>query len=221
MAGFALVLMLVVTAVAADPPQADRIAALIEQLGDTKFRVREAAMRGLIALGRPAIPALRQALKSGDLEVRMRARMVLDKIQTGMAFLIDELKEGNADERRHALETLARMGAEAKAAVPELVKLLKHKDETVRELALSAVLAIDPDNKAIGDTALARASVNGKYARLLRRIHVPQDRQTYMDFRDYGQYQATDYAGHANIPAGYWVYVYPHWYIWGELKPGR
>ena len=84
--------------------------------------------------------------------------------------------------------------------------------------ALSALLSIDPDNKAIGDTALVKASVGGKYGKLLRRIHVPQDRQGYTDFSEYGQYQGTDYAGHANLPPGFWVYVYPHWYIWGEQK---
>ena len=67
-------------------------------------------------------------------------------------------------------------------------------------------------------TLVPAASINGKYGKLLRKIKVEADRQNYGDFREYGQYQATDYAGHAGIPAGYWVYVYPHWYIWGEQK---
>ena len=26
------------------------------------------------------------------------------------------------------------------------------------------------------------------------------------------------YAGYRDLPTGYWVYVYPNWYIWGETK---
>jgi hypothetical protein len=96
--------------------------------------------------------------------------------------------------------------------------MLKHKDEAVREAAANALSAIDPDNKALADLIPAKAHVNGKYAKLLRKIHVPQDRPTYSDFHDFGHYQATDWQGHKNIPAGYWVYVFPNWYIWGEMK---
>jgi hypothetical protein len=81
-----------------------------------------------------------------------------------------------------------------------------------------ALLSIDPDNKALADTVVLKASVQGKYSKLLRRIHVPNDKANYTEFNDYGTYPATDYAGYQGIPAGYWVYVYPHWYIWGEQK---
>ena len=64
--------------------------------------------------------------------------------------------------------------------------------------------------------ATARAAVNGKYQRLLLRIEVQSDQEKYGAFHDYGQYQGTAYAGYDNLPAGYWVYVAPHWYIWGE-----
>jgi hypothetical protein len=70
------------------------------------------------------------------------------------------------------------------------------------------------------DRGLAKARVGGKYAKLLKRIKVPADKATYRDFTDFGFYQATDWAGYTNLPAGYWVYVYPYWYIWGEAKNG-
>jgi hypothetical protein len=69
-----------------------------------------------------------------------------------------------------------------------------------------------------GGTNLTKASVNGKYSNLLRVINVPQDRGSYGDFDDYGYYSSTSYAGYDNIPAGYWVYVYPDWYIWGAQR---
>src|SRR5205823_2443181 len=66
--------------------------------------------------------------------------------------------------------------------------------------------------------ALKRAAVNGKYEMLLRQIKVAEDRDTYGDFSDYGPYDGTDYAGHADLPKGHWVYVAPYWYIWRDLK---
>jgi len=63
-----------------------------------------------------------------------------------------------------------------------------------------------------------RASVNGKYTNLLTTIYVPDDRGSYGDFDDWGYYSGTSYAGYTNLPAGYWVYVYPNWYIWGTQQ---
>ena len=67
--------------------------------------------------------------------------------------------------------------------------------------------------------ASTSANANGKYRVLERRMHVPQDCGIYGSFRDYGRYGATSYAGHANLPAGYWVYRYPYWYLWRSLRP--
>jgi hypothetical protein len=63
-----------------------------------------------------------------------------------------------------------------------------------------------------------KASVNGKYSKLLRVINVPQDQGAYGAFNDYGYYTGTSWAGYNNLPVGYWVYVAPNWYIWGESK---
>src|SRR5262245_33061138 len=63
---------------------------------------------------------------------------------------------------------------------------------------------------------LAQASVKGKYRNLLRVIAVPQDKENYTQFSDWGYYTGTEYYTHKNLPAGHWVYVYPRWYIWGD-----
>jgi len=65
--------------------------------------------------------------------------------------------------------------------------------------------------------ARIKASVNGKYRRLLKKIEVRGDYGSYGEFRDWGHYEGTSYAGHSDLPAGYWVWVYPNWYIWGDL----
>ena len=46
--------------------KAERIAALIKQLGDDEFATRENASKELEALGEPALPALRKARLSDD-----------------------------------------------------------------------------------------------------------------------------------------------------------
>lgn len=71
--------------------------------------------------------------------------------------------------------------------------------------------------KAPQDAAIV-ASVNGKYARLLRVIEVPADRNQYGEFNDHGHWQGNAWAGYTNLPPGYWVYVYPDWYIWGDQQ---
>jgi hypothetical protein len=65
--------------------------------------------------------------------------------------------------------------------------------------------------------ALTRPQGEGaKYAKLLRTLTVEDDRSTYGDFYDDGYWSGTEYKGNRNLPAGYWVYVAPHWYIFGE-----
>lgn len=59
-----------------------------------------------------------------------------------------------------------------------------------------------------------RASINGKYQGLLKTLYVPNDRYTYNDLYESGYSSATYYVGHSNLPPGYWVYLYPNWYIW-------
>jgi hypothetical protein len=65
---------------------------------------------------------------------------------------------------------------------------------------------------------MTMASVNGKYYNLLMTLNVPQDQGSYGNFYDWGYYTGTSYAGYNNIPAGYWVYVYPNWYVWGNTR---
>ncbi len=46
--------------------------------------------------------------------------------------------------------------------------------------------------------------------------HMYTNSKSYGEFRDYGHYRQTDYQDVKDVPAAYWVYVYPHWYVWRE-----
>jgi len=200
---------------------AKQIQKLIRDLGADDFRVREKATKDLSTIGRNAIPALRLALQSGDAEVRQRARRAMDAIQTSTQYLTESLKDQDPALRKEAAEILERLGPAAKAVVPALVAALQDKDDAVRDAVLNALLAIDPSTEAVKKAVPAKAHVEGKYQKLLRRIRVPRDKQSYGEFHDYGHYEGSEWAGFTDLPAGFWVYAYPHWYIWGEMKNGK
>jgi hypothetical protein len=69
------------------------------------------------------------------------------------------------------------------------------------------------------EQALERASVGGKYSDFAVRILAPEDKERYSEFYEVGQYQTTEYRGQRGIPAGYWVYVHPWWFVWRTVRP--
>lgn len=66
------------------------------------------------------------------------------------------------------------------------------------------------------DQRLEKAHVKSKYGMLLRQFKVAKDSQTYGLLRELGYRTRTSYAGHTNLPEGWWVYVHPYWYIWRD-----
>lgn len=81
----------------------------------------------------------------------------------------------------------------------------------VGTLILSGVVQGE-EPKAANDRL--QASLNGKFKTLLKEINVPQDEENYGKFHDWGYWSGKSWAKHNNLPAGYWVYVAPSWYIW-------
>ena len=65
---------------------------------------------------------------------------------------------------------------------------------------------------------LDRARTQNEYRLLLTRIEVPSDQVVYSSFYDSGYLERPQYAGFVDLPSGYWVYVAPHWYIWGSKR---
>lgn len=200
----------------AKAPSQEEIQKLIQQLGDDSFTIREEATKKLITLGKAVVPAILKEIQSNDAEVKQRAERVLEEIQSSLPFLIESLGDPDVKIRKQAIDAIERRQLENKELVKPLTAALKDKDENIREGAITALTRIDP--KTLGAEVFPKkASVEGKYQKLLKRIKVPQDKANYQEFTDYGLYEGTSWAGFDNLPKGYWVYVYPHWYIWGEM----
>jgi Ca-activated chloride channel family protein len=99
----------------------------------------------------------------------------------------------------------------------ELVKTARRLTEPVPKLTRPKRQAFVGTPKALpADEARNKATVNGKYRRLLKKITVKEDAKDFGEFYDYGKWDYTSYAGHTELPKGHWVYAYPNWYIWAE-----
>ena len=87
------------------------------------------------------------------------------------------------------------------------------KRDRVREFPEAKQKRIPPIPLA-DDLALQKASAGGKYSKLLIKFAVAQDFAQYGAFHEFGLWDGKSYADKKDLPQGYWVYVYPNWYIW-------
>lgn len=109
--------------------------------------------------------------------------------------------------REAATTALKALGA---AALPLLEEAQAHADAEIRARAARLLAELQAPPAALAATGM------GRYRGLLRKLEVPADLATYGAYNIYGHWSGTGWAGHANLPAGHWVYVAPHWHIWSE-----
>jgi len=62
-----------------------------------------------------------------------------------------------------------------------------------------------------------KSSANGRYSNLLQTLNCPKDQAQYGSYRDYGYWRGGSWCGQIG-KAGYWVWVAPNWYVWGNKK---
>lgn len=101
------------------------------------------------AWGRPAVPALRQALDDPHPNVRLHAALALEKLEPGKHNIVPVLMEALRDKeefiaRVQAADALAALGPAAKAAVPALRIAVRDPEPSVRFAAGEALWTIDP-----------------------------------------------------------------------------
>lgn len=85
--------------------------------------------------------------------------------------------------------------------------------------AESSSLLYRPSNESIAvriSLVPPQASIQGKYRTLLRVLHLPEDLKPYGKFHEYGYCNCPQWRSYKGIPPGYWIYVYPKWYIWRD-----
>lgn len=118
------------------PPAATEVAGWIEQLGSAQYAQREAAAKHLAAIGRPALPALADALAGGDFEVASRsveivrgmlaaeeeelagsAERLLERIATADASAVGRLAESALEFHQAGMAAAARERLEGQGAV--------------------------------------------------------------------------------------------------------
>lgn len=146
----------------ANPTPRD-IPLLILQLKDKRFR--QDAMNGLIRIGRPAVPALVDALRDRDMIVRVWAAEALVRIQEPqpaetVPVLIEAMEDQRAWVRINAAIVLGEMGPEAGDAIPVLAKALNDPSSVaLRDCAAEAIWKIHPASvqHAIGTFVIGMA----------------------------------------------------------------
>jgi HEAT repeat protein len=139
------------------------LSALRMALRDPRPDVRLAAARAMLRIGEPIelkkwTPALLDAVAGNYDKLRGEVHKRLEELggDKGAAAdaLEDLLKRTDFDFQDWAIHCFKRLGAKAKAAVPELLKLCKDREATVRGAAINAGAWVDPENNLVMGAAL-------------------------------------------------------------------
>ncbi|MHC4201263.1 MAG: HEAT repeat domain-containing protein [Planctomycetota bacterium] len=135
----------------APAPKAERpaarpdVVALIEKLGSEDKKEREAAGAALKRMGRPAVPALVEALRDKNSSLRGEAAQVLGWIGADAKEAVPALARALKDVDYVsvlAAGALCKIGPAAKDAVPSLIKALEDEYEELRTSAACALSAV-------------------------------------------------------------------------------
>jgi len=119
-----------------------RAADLIEDLRSPDAAAVDRAVRQLVEMGEPAVPALIDALKDPEVRVRNAAASALwglgPKARNAVPTLAEALADGNV--RLWAAKALAKIGPPARSALPALAEAARY--DSTRAAAEDAIRAI-------------------------------------------------------------------------------
>jgi hypothetical protein len=162
-------------------PNDAEIRALVRKLGDDDFQTREKASRELTNLGPPAIPYLREALKTGDPEVVRRAEECLRNIGTGTspaliaaaARLLAGRKPAGATEV--LLAYLPKVeGASTEEEVLRALRVLALRDGKPDPVLMTALADLSPGKRAAAAVALAHSGAKDAWPAIHRLLKDPE-----------------------------------------------
>jgi len=123
------------------------VPALIEALKDEDWYVRWYAAEAIVKISSPAAPAVREALRDGNKDMKKKAAWALGRIGDHSAsdVLIEALKDGNKDVRKNAAESLEKIEEKTPGSVnldavqkslKELVKKSEDKEAAKKEAGI-------------------------------------------------------------------------------------
>ena len=152
------------------PATAAAIPALVGALDDREDNVSITVRHALVKIGLPAVPALLEVLRGGDLEGEDRperwhsATIVLRDIGPAVVPLLIGGLSGNDNEAHGVAATLAMIGTSGRAAIPQLIAcLVPSRNSLVRERAAAALSAMAPlPAEAVGPLVL---TIEDRWAR--------------------------------------------------------
>lgn len=85
-------------------------------------------------------------------------------------------------------------------------------------VSTTAMPITPPKNGGAAEKAQPDAtSAYGKYTTLIQTLNCPADKATYGNYMDYGYWGGGAWCGQTGS-AGYWVWVFPNWYVWKYQK---
>lgn len=116
---------------------------LLAVIQDEKESEQEAALRALIEMGRPAVPALIEAARADNPHIRLLAINALSQFDDDtrvVLTLLDALKDREAVVRQAAARGLGDLGDTV--AILALQSMLRDRDPTVQQAAGSALLRL-------------------------------------------------------------------------------
>jgi len=151
-----------------------RLTALIQQMGDPAFRVREDAMQRLIAAGPVALPLLRSATSDSDKEIAARAQRSIDNIQQGAHFDLPIV----------AIRELARL-KELRAIDPILRYLPNVAEDSFRADVVDALASLGVSGKSVAPAlkqALGNPAFRADVIQLLLKSNDPEIRNQIKTF---------------------------------------
>jgi HEAT repeat protein len=146
------------------PDAASAAGPLAEALSDEDERVRESLVRALGSLGpaakAAAVPGLTKALQDNGKSVRVAAAAAMANLMTppkadDVPLLVTILKQKDPEGSVFGARGLAKLGKQAKDAIPALVEVAKAGDTGVRREAIEALAAVGPDAKTAGPLYVA------------------------------------------------------------------
>ncbi len=147
------------------PPTTDDVSRWVVELGDSRYAVRENALKQLWEAGQAAESAVRKAATSADPEVSRRARQLVEKYDWGIfpdtapavVAAIGEFRGGDASGRLKAIRTLVDLGQPGYVTLGRLANAPEAVDQRIiiGEAMATVVQDVLPKHIRAGNLAAA------------------------------------------------------------------